>query len=136
MSPIVRIGSVRRLRWLNADPLHAFEYQAMQDIWEVSEHLPKPEPVTPQVIARPQRSRQPTWRKLAIAAAITLLAVPVAAYSGWELAGCPMPTSGVQAHAHLQTVTLPDGSEVELNLGTELTYANYKDQRRVTLEQR
>ena len=119
--------------WLNADPLHAFEYQAMQDIWEISEHLPKPEPVTPQVIARPQRSRQPAWRKLAIAAAITLLAVPVAAYSGWELGWVPNAYERVQAHAHLQTVILPDGSEVELNLGTELTYANYKDQRRVTL---
>lgn len=119
--------------WLNADPLHAFEYQAMQDIWEISEHLPKPEPVTPQVIARPQRSRQPAWRKLAIAAAITLLAVPVAAYSGWELGWVPNAYERVQAHAQLQTVILPDGSEVELNLGTELTYANYKDQRRVTL---
>ena len=119
--------------WLNADPLHAFEYQAMQDIWEVSEYLPNPEPVTPQVIARPQRSRQPAWRKLAIAAAITLLAVPVAAYSGWELGWVPNAYERVQAHSHLQTVTLPDGSEVELNLGTELTYANYKDQRRVTL---
>jgi len=119
--------------WLNADPLHAFEYQAMQDIWEISEHLPKPEPVTPQVIARPQRSRQPAWRKLAIAAAITLLAVPVAAYSGWELGWVPNAYERVQAHAQLQTVILPAGSEVELNLGTELPYAHYKAQRRVTL---
>ena len=119
--------------WLNADPLHAFEYEAMQDIWEVSEHLPKPEPVGSQVIALVQRSRQPAWQKLAIAAAITLLTVPVAAYSGWELGWVPNAYEHVQADTTLRTVTLPDGSEIELNLGTELTYANYKDQRRVTL---
>ena len=119
--------------WLNADPLHAFEYEAMQDIWEVSEHLPKPEPVGSQVIALVQRPRQPAWQKLAIAAAITLLAVPLAAYSGWELGWVPNAYEHVQADTTLRTVTLPDGSEIELNLGTELTYANYKDQRRVTL---
>ena len=119
--------------WLNADPLHAFEYEAMQDIWEVSEHLPKPEPVGSQVIALVQRPRQPAWQKLAIAAAITLLTVPVAAYSGWELGWVPNAYEHVQADTTLRTVTLPDGSEIELNLGTELTYANYKDQRRVTL---
>ncbi|NMY73738.1 FecR family protein [Pseudomonas sp. WS 5071] len=119
--------------WLNAAPLHAFEYEAMQDIWEVSEHLPKPEPVGSQVIALVQRPRQPAWQKLAIAAAITLLTVPVAAYSGWELGWVPNAYEHVQADTTLRTVTLPDGSEIELNLGTELTYANYKDQRRVTL---
>ena len=119
--------------WLNADPLHAFEYEAMQDIWEVSEHLPKPEPVGSQVLALVQRPRQPAWQKLAIAAAITLLTVPVAAYSGWELGWVPNAYEHVQADTTLRTVTLPDGSEIELNLGTELTYANYKDQRRVTL---
>ena len=119
--------------WLNADPLHAFEYEAMQDIWEVSEHLPKPESVGSQVIALVQRPRQPAWQKLAIAAAITLLAVPLAAYSGWELGWVPNTYEHVQADTNLHTLTLPDGSEVELNLGTELTYANYKDQRRVTL---
>ncbi|MEB0151038.1 DUF4880 domain-containing protein, partial [Pseudomonas sp. CCC2.2] len=37
--------------WLNADPLHAFEYEAMLDIWDVSEHLPPPAPTPAPVIA-------------------------------------------------------------------------------------
>ena len=119
--------------WLNADPLHAFEYEAMLDIWDVSEHLPRPEPRGAHVVQLPQVPRRSTWQKYATAAAITLLAVPVAAYSGWELGWVPNAYERHQADAQLQTVTLPDGSQVELNLGTQLTYANYKDQRRVTL---
>ena len=34
--------------WLNADPLHAFEYQAMLEIWDISEHLPTSNPARPQ----------------------------------------------------------------------------------------
>lgn len=119
--------------WLNADPLHAFEYEAMLDIWDVSEHLPPPAPVGAQVNQLHQVDRRSGWQKLAVAAAITLFAVPVAAYSGWLLGWVPNSYERLQADNQLKTVTLPDGSEVELNLGTQLSFANYKDQRRVTL---
>ena len=115
--------------WLNAEPLHALEYKAMLDIWGVSEHLPHPAQVT----ALPGRQRHNTWRRLGIAAAITLIAVPLAAYSGWQLGLVPNAYERLEASSGVKTVTLPDGSQVELNLGTQLTFSNYKDQRRVNL---
>lgn len=30
-------------QWHDAHPLHAFEYEAMLEIWDVAEHLPRPE---------------------------------------------------------------------------------------------
>ena len=63
--------------WLNANPLHASEYEAVLDIWDVSTHLPRSAPTEAQVIA-PRRS---PWQRFAVAAAITLLAAPVAAFS-------------------------------------------------------
>ena len=115
--------------WLNANPLHASEYEAVLDIWEVSTHLPRSAPAEAQVIAR----RRSPWQRFAVAAAITLLAAPVAAFSGWQLGWLPNAYERYQAGTSAQTVTLPDGSQVELNLGTQLTFSNYKDERRVTL---
>ena len=117
--------------WLNANPLHATEYEAVLDIWDVSEHLPRPAPAEARVIA-PARHRSP-WQRFAVAAAIILVAAPVAAFSGWQLGWVPNAYERYQADSRAQTVTLPDGSQVELNLGTQLTFSNYKDQRRVTL---
>ena len=115
--------------WLNANPLHACEYEAVLDIWEVSTHLPRSAPAEAQVIT-PRRS---PWQRFAVAAAITLLAAPVAAFSGWQLGWLPNAYERFQAGTSAKTVTLPDGSQVELNLGTQLTFSNYKDERRVTL---
>ena len=119
--------------WLNADPLHALEYEAMQEIWDVSEHLPHPAPDRAQVIALPKVQPRSAWQRFGMAAAITLLAVPAAAYSGWQLGWVPNAYERLEASTRVEQITLPDGSLVELNLGTQLTFANYKDQRRVTL---
>lgn len=118
--------------WLNTDPRHAVEYEAMLDIWDVSEHLSRPAPAEARVIALPA-PRRTTWQRFAVAAAVTLLAVPVAAYSGWQLGWIPDAHERFTADTRAKTVTLPDGSQVELNLGTQLTFSNYKDERRVTL---
>ena len=119
--------------WLHADPLHAFEFEAMQEIWDVSEHLPPPTPQSAQVIELPHVARHSRWKRFGMAAAITLLAIPAAAYSGWQLGWVPSAYERLEASTHTKRVTLPDGSEVELNLGTALTFSNYKNQRRVTL---
>jgi len=119
--------------WLNANPLHALEYEAMLEIWGVSEHLARPAPAAARVVALPAAPRRRTWQRFAVAAAVTLLALPVAAYSGWQLGWVPNAHERYSADASARTVTLPDGSQVELNLGSQLTFSNYKDQRRVTL---
>ncbi|AZC18734.1 MULTISPECIES: FecR family protein [Pseudomonas] len=117
-------------QWHDADPLHAFEYEAMREIWEVADQLP-PTTLAP---APFQRAPRRTWQRYGAAAAIALCALPLAAYSGWELGWLPSSYERFEAGDSLRSVTLADGSQVELNLGSSLVYSNYKDQRRVTLK--
>ncbi|MDR9753641.1 FecR family protein [Pseudomonas sp. SZMC_28357] len=123
--------------WRDADPLHAFEYDAMLDIWDVAEHLPRsaiaPDPAPTPVAIMPVKPTT-SWRTWGMAAAITVLALPVAAYSGWNLGWLPNAYQHVQAQDSVRLVTLEDGTQVQLNLGTDLTYLNFKDQRRVILK--
>ena len=114
-------------QWHDAHPLHAFEYAAMLEIWDVADHLPRHVP-----LVAPFRPRR-RLRDYAVAAAVCLAALPLAAFTGWEAGWLPTAYERFEASNGLRQVTLADGSQVELNLGTELVYADYKDQRRVTL---
>jgi transmembrane sensor len=117
-------------QWRDAHPLHAFEYEAMLDIWEVAGDLPRIDAAVP--AARIKRATP--WRTVGIAAAVCALALPLAAYSGWNLGWLPDSYQHFEAGDTVRQVTLSDGSRVELNLGSELTFSNYKDHRRVTLD--
>ena len=117
-------------QWHDADPLHAFEYAAMLEIWDVADHLPRNEPA-PVVVPFKPRSRLRTY---AVAAAVCLAALPLAAFTGWEAGWLPSAYEHFDTTNGLRKVTLGDGSQVELNLGTELVYSNYKHQRQVTLK--
>ena len=118
-------------QWHDAHPLHAFEYAAMLEIWDVADHLPRTREAPPPVVLVTPPSR---WRTYAVAAAISLVALPLAAFTGWEAGWLPSSYEHYEATSGLRHVTLADGSEVELNLGTELVYSNYKDERRATLK--
>ncbi|NJJ57154.1 FecR family protein [Pseudomonas sp. B14(2022)] len=118
-------------QWHDSHPLHAFEYAAMLEIWDVADHLPRHE--TPALVV-PFKKPRSRLRTYAVAAAICLTALPLVAFTGWEAGWLPSSYERFQAANGLRHVTLGDGSEVELNLGTELVYSNYKDQRRVTLK--
>lgn len=117
-------------QWRDAHPLHAVEYEAMLDIWEVAGDLPRPDAIVPAVRIKPATP----WRTVGIAAAVCALALPLAAYSGWNLGWLPDAYQHFEAGDTVRQVTLNDGSRVELNLGSELTFSNYKDHRRVTLD--
>jgi len=117
-------------QWRDAHPLHASEYEAMLDIWEVAGDLPRPDATVPAVRIKPATP----WRTIGIAAAVCALALPLAAYSGWNLGWLPDSYQHFEAGDTVRQVTLSDGSQVELNLGSELTFSNYKDHRRVTLD--
>jgi len=117
-------------QWRNAHPLHAFEYEAMLEIWEVAEHLPRPEPAAVISISPPPR----TWRQYAAAACVCALALPLTAWAGWNLGWLPDSYQHFAATDTVRHVTLGDGSQVELNLNTDLTFSNYKNERRVTLK--
>jgi transmembrane sensor len=118
-------------QWHDADPLHAFEYQAMLDIWVAADHLPRVEPVALPV--QPPRARS-RWSRLAVAATVVALGLPLAAFTGWNLGWLANSYQRFEAGNSVRHVTLGDGSQVELNLGSELVFANYKNERRVTLE--
>ncbi|MGN8342605.1 FecR family protein [Pseudomonas sp. SMV71] len=118
-------------QWHDADPLHAFEYEAMLEIWEVADQLPRVEPTARAAQTYRPRSR---WNRLAVAAAMLALGLPLAAFSGWNLGWLPDSYQRYEAGATVRHVTLSDGSQVELNLNSELVFANYKNERRVTLE--
>ncbi|MDH1101032.1 FecR family protein [Pseudomonas mosselii] len=118
-------------QWLASDPRHAEEYQAMLEIWDTADLLPR----SAQVIPLPTRPAAPTrhWRPFASAAAIALLALPLAGWVGWEQGWLPNGYQHFEATDHLRQVRLSDGSSVELNLHSELRFLNYKDERKVTL---
>ncbi|CAH0188027.1 FecR family protein [Pseudomonas brassicacearum] len=117
-------------QWHDADPLHAFEYEAMLEIWAVADHLPRVESA-PAAPAPRHRSR---WSRLAVAAAVLAVGLPIAAYTGWNLGWIANSYQRFEAGASVRHVILGDGSQVELNLGSELVFANYKNERRVTLK--
>ncbi|WP_434657377.1 FecR family protein [Pseudomonas sp. R3-56] len=117
-------------QWHDADPLHAFEYQAMLEIWGVAEHLPRVESAP----TLPARRPRPRWSRLAVAAAVIALGLPLAAITSWNMGWLPDSYQRLEAGASVRHVTLGDGSQVELNLGSELVFANYKHERRVTLK--
>ncbi len=118
------------IQWHDAHPLHAFEYEAMLEIWDVAEHLPRPESAPLVPLQQPSRS----LRQYAIAAGVCALALPLAAYTGWNLGWVPDSYEHLRATDNVRQVTLSDGSQIELNLNTDLTFSNYKDERRVTLK--
>ncbi|MFJ4374516.1 FecR family protein [Pseudomonas japonica] len=121
-------------QWLNAKPLHRQEFEAMQEIWITADHLPRP-PAPAQILQLPVKPKpQPQRaRHYASAAVITLLALPLAGWVGWEQGWLPNDYQSEQSSDSRRTVTLGDGSEVELNLGTSLRYLRFKDERRVVL---
>jgi transmembrane sensor len=105
-------------RWLDSDPEHAAEYQAMLEIWDVSGTLSTAEP------PRPAR-RLP----LAIAASALLAAV-----LGWAFGYIPDTYDRYHAGHELLEVVLADGSHAQLNRGTSLIYLGFRDRRQVLLD--
>ncbi|PRA62528.1 peptide ABC transporter substrate-binding protein [Pseudomonas sp. MYb187] len=118
-------------QWLAANPLHAQEYQAMLEIWHTADHLSRPA-VASNVITHSERRRS-TWRHYALATAIALAALPAGAWIGWEQGWLPNSYQHLESTNTITHAVLEDGSEVELNLASELRYSNYKGERRVTL---
>jgi len=121
-------------RWLAADKRHAHEYQVMLEIWQTADLLPRNATVIDFNPPARQVARPRNWRPTACAAAIALLVLPLAGWVGWEQGWLPNHYQHFEAGNQAQTVQLSDGSSVQLNLNSELTYLNYKDRRQVTLK--
>ncbi|MDF9892741.1 UNVERIFIED_ORG: ferric-dicitrate binding protein FerR (iron transport regulator) [Pseudomonas vranovensis] len=96
-------------QWLSANPLHLQEYQAMLEIWQTADHLPRSVPDN--VVPLPQRQRN-HWQRFATAAAIALVALPAGAWVGWEQGWLPNSYQHLESNGQLSRVVLGDGSEV------------------------
>lgn len=126
-------------RWRDEHLLHAFEFEAMLEIWDTAEQIVPVNPAPAHNVVHLNRSAEHTthpsrWRNYAVAAAVALLAFPVAGYVGWNQGLIPNSYDTYDARDATRLVTMADGSRVELNLGTELSFANYKDRRSVVLD--
>lgn len=119
--------------WLDSDPTHAAEYQAILEIWAISENLPrqnltqdKPIPPAGLTAAHTPRSR------FAVAASLALL-IPLASLLGWQLGLLPNAYHRYHTDGQLLRTTLSDGSRVQLNRTTSLSFLNFRDHRQVIL---
>lgn len=114
-------------RWLARDPRHAHEYQRVERTWQLSGLIPA------QTSRAPHRVRR-TRRPLATAAML-LIGLVLAGWGGWEQGWLPNNYHRYQAERELQRLVLPDGSELELDQRSTLSFANFKDRRQVWLSQ-
>ncbi|MBD8573699.1 FecR family protein [Pseudomonas syringae] len=123
-------------QWLNSDPAHQREFDAMLEIWDISAFLPvAASAATPQVLVHPLPVRAPrrATRRPLMAAAVLAFTLPLAGLIGWNQGWIPDSYQRFESASAVRDVTLADGSQVQMNIGTRLSYSNYKDQRSVTL---
>lgn len=114
-------------RWLARDPRHAQEYQRVERTWQLSGLIPAQASQVPHSFRR-------TRRPLATAAML-LLGLVLAGWGGWEQGWLPNDYHRYQAEGELRRLILPDGSELELDQRSILSFANFKDRRQVWLSQ-
>ena len=122
-------------RWLAADPRHAAEYAEMEEIWALSELLPRtPAPeLRNHAATRPFGRRRRGWKSQARAAALALLMLPTAGYLGWLQGWIPSNYQRYEAEGNVRHAVLPDGSEVELDAQSAIDVAYDSRERRVRL---
>lgn len=112
-------------RWLVQDPAHAAEYRSMVEIWDASALLP------PRIAPHKKISQRTThWQRFATAAVVIVLTGVLSWHRGWLPTGFQRFSVG----EGLRTVTLADGSVVELNRKTSLIFLNFRDRRLVRFE--
>lgn len=115
--------------WLDADPRHAREYEAVREVWTLASELP-PEAAVKIAVPTPGARRARPAVRLALGACTLGLACWAA---GWWFTLLPSAYHRYASGAQTLTVTLSDGSEVDLNIDTALVYRNYRNTRRVRL---
>ncbi|MGQ9367578.1 FecR family protein [Azospirillum sp. ST 5-10] len=128
-------------RWRAAAPEHAREYAAIEEIWAIADRIPArsapprramPPPPGGTLAARPAGRRR-EWRRMAAAAGLAALAIGLGWAGGWGVGLLPSRIAYYGRADTVRTVTLPDGSAVEVNLRTALLYADFRDRRSVRL---
>ncbi|AWB06562.1 fecR protein (plasmid) [Azospirillum humicireducens] len=132
-------------RWCLADPRHLAEFDAMREIWGLSAGLrprvtavpataPIEIPVAAAAAVAPSAAvRGPARRRWAMAACVAA-ALAVCWTVGWSFGVLPGRVDAFLGGGRHRVVQLPDGSTVELNLHTNLFYAQFRDRRSVLMD--
>lgn len=130
-------------QWLEVDPRHEEEYQAMLEIWQLSELLPATPRAAPAPIAatpsndrrRHSSARRPRSGKRIVAVAAGMLVAIGALWSaGWSAGWLPSKVGYYAAQPGAREVELADGSIVELNSHSQLIFADFRDRRSAWLK--
>jgi transmembrane sensor len=116
--------------WLNADPANRTAYEALERTWEKIASNPS---LKGRVAANDPTPNRARWRAPALAiAASALLAIGTLAWFMQEPA--TITAENVQtAPGELRTITLADGSTIQLSGGSEVSLQLTHDERRVEL---
>lgn len=122
-------------RWLAADPWHQEVFDEMRETSSLLDQLREPAsaglPAGGSIIAFPSRGWQWAVASLAAAALVALVWLGARRDRG-EVR--PFTESAVTAVGELRTLNLPDGSTVQLNTATAVSYRYSASERRVILE--
>lgn len=118
--------------WLQASPAHVRAYDAALAVWDEFEAA-RPEVDQALRAARVRRPQAGRRFYLAAGAMAAAAAVAVVAVPAWTPA--PPPVGYATATGEHRTVSLSDGSTIELNAGTRLSVGLDRRERRVVLEE-
>jgi len=122
-------------QWLEVDPRHEEEYQAMLEIWQLSERLPPTPQIRPDLVIQPashrsrRQRRRRSGKRLAAVAAGVLVAIGAVWSAGWSAGLLPSKVGYYAAEPGARSVELADGSKVELNSNSQLIFADFRDRR-------
>lgn len=132
-------------RWCLMDPRHLVEFDAMREIWGLSAALrPRVTAVPETAAAHPAPGRGRTARSAAVgvpsrrrrwAMAACIAATLAACWPvGWSFGVLPGRVDVFLGGGRHRMVELPDGSTVDLNVHTNLFYAQFRDRRSVLMD--
>ena len=128
--------------WLDADPAHRQAHERIERTWrmlsdfsatpEISQRLAAiPAAATPQALPQPRRRPGRMRWLAACAAAVTAVVI------GWRLLA-PAPATELRyasAVGEHRSITLEDGTQLELDTGTQVRVRYSTQQRRISLDQ-
>ena len=115
--------------WLAQSPAHAVEFLRLAAAWDRTERLAALRPPGRKPLVAGDRLRPFLGRAVAGLAVIALVGIGVRPFLK-----APVVRTFATAVGGHKTVTLPDGSIIELNTNTSLRVANAKGERRVWLD--
>ncbi|WDY57149.1 FecR family protein [Pseudomonas sp. PSKL.D1] len=105
--------------WLDADPLHREEYDQLGRLWAAADLIPAQRL---EALCQPEPVRQLPRRRVlrqALAASVAMLALGLG-WAGWKYQQLNHQLTLQTAFGERRQVVLPDGTQLDLNAGTQL----------------